>query len=105
MVTIQIANQIVDEELRKIGRQGYSTKKISSQTTNSSYYEIREGCYQVAFRISDHQPTKSHIITLNVSYRGTTVNDVRRFVANRLNALKCVRFNKSIQNVGAKEAQ
>lgn len=102
MITIQIANQIVEEELRKIERQGYSTTKVCSQTTNSSYYEIREGRYQVAFRISDHQPTKSHIITLNVSYPKTKTDDVRRFVANRLNALKCVRFNSAIPNVATK---
>jgi mRNA-degrading endonuclease RelE of RelBE toxin-antitoxin system len=103
MVTIQIANQIVEEELRKIERQGYSTTRIRSQTTNSSYYEIREGQYRVAFRISDHQPTKSHIITLDVSYRKTRVDDVRRFVTNRLNALKCVRFNYTIPDMADKE--
>lgn len=105
MVTIQTANQIVEEELRKIERQGYSTKRIQSRTTNSSYYEIVDGQYRVSFRISDHKATRSHIRTLDVSYHKTSVDDVRRFVVNRLNALKCVRFNQTIPNIANKELQ
>ena len=59
MVTIKTANQIVEEELRKIEREGYSVKRVQSHTTNSSYYEISEGKYHVSFRISDHPAIKT----------------------------------------------
>lgn len=105
MVTVKTANQIVEEELRKIERSGYETKKIESQTTNSIYYEIHDGAYRVSFRVSDHPTHKSKIITLDVSYRKTSIDDVRRFVTNRLNALKCVRFNRVIPDIASKELQ
>ena len=105
MITVRTANQIVEEELRKIERNGYSTKKIQSQTTESVYYEINDGKYRVSFRISDHPTHKSNIITLNVNYCRTNVDDVRRFVTNRLNALKCVSFNHAIPDIVNKELQ
>lgn len=98
MVTIKTANQIVEEELRKIEREGYSVKRVQSHTTNSSYYEISEGKYHVSFRISDHPAIKTDIITLDVSYRGVSVSNIRRFVVNRLDALKCVHFNLTVKD-------
>lgn len=87
MITIQTANQIVQEELRKWERKGYQTSVKFSQTTQSSYYCVSDGAYSVAFRVSDHPTKKSSICTLDLSYK-TDVDNVRRFVANRVHGLR-----------------
>lgn len=87
MVTVRSASIIVEEELRKIAKTGYTVSKIESQSTNSVYYCIQAQKSRISFRISDHPTSKSKIITLDVSYK-TNADKIRRFVANRLETLK-----------------